>query len=284
MPTHRTPATLLAVSASLALATLAHGQALETPQLSPHARVEQRVGLTDFAVDYSSPAVKGRKIWGDLVPYDKPWRLGANSATKLIASKDFVFGGAPIKAGTYSLYAVPGKASWTVVLGANADVWGTEVADKDKVVAQATVKPTALPQPRERMILVFSDTTDGSTNLDLEWEKLRVRVPIEVDTKGQMSAAIEKSLSDLGRPAMVAARYLLDSGGDMDRALGYIDRAIAIQPTWMAHWVRSQILTKKGQKAEARAAAEKAQQLGAGDKTYEGFFKDQIAKAIAGMK
>jgi hypothetical protein len=268
---------LLAVAAS---AAVAHGQALETPQPSPHAKVEQRVGLTDIAIDYSSPGVKNRKIWGDLVPFDKPWRTGANSATKLIASKDFVFGGAAVKAGTYSLYTVPGKASWTVILGANADVWGTEVADKDKVVAQTTVKPSALAQPRERMLFLFSDTTDAGTNLDLEWEKVRVRVPITVDTKNQMNAAIETSLANVGRPHLAAARYLLDSGGDLDRALGYVDRSIAINPTWNAHWVRSQILAKQGKKADARAAAEKARDMGAGDKNYESFFKDQILKAI----
>src|SRR5262249_54123617 len=114
---------------------------IETPLPSPHARVEQRIGLTDVAVVYSSPGVKNRKIWGELVPFDKPWRAGANEATKLIVSRDFTFGGTAVKAGTYALYAVPGKTTWNVILGANADVWGTEVADPSKVVAQATVKP-----------------------------------------------------------------------------------------------------------------------------------------------
>src|SRR5215470_4023584 len=188
------------IALSLLLASGAARAQIETPAPSPHAKVEQRVGLTDVTVDYSSPAVKSRKIWGDLVPFDKPWRTGANSATKLIVSKDFTFGGSAVKAGTYSLYTVPGKTSWTVFLGSNADVWGTEVADKEKVVAQTTVKPTALAQPRERMIFAFSDTTEAGTNLDLEWEKLRVRVPITVDTKAQVTASIEKTLADSWRP------------------------------------------------------------------------------------
>src|SRR5215470_625045 len=191
---------LVSLCSTVALTSLAHGQGIETPAPSPHAKVEQRVGLTDVTVDYSSPAVKSRKIWGDLVPFHNPWRTGANSATKLIVSKDFTFGGSPVKAGTYSLYTVPGKTSWTVFLGSNADVWGTEVADKEKVVAQTTVKPTALAQPRERMIFAFSDTTEAGTNLDLEWEKLRVRVPITVDTKAQVTASIEKTLADSWRP------------------------------------------------------------------------------------
>jgi hypothetical protein len=265
--------------AALCLTAVAHGQAIETPQPSPHAKVEQRIGLTDVTVDYSSPAVKGRKVWGELVPFDQPWRTGANSATKLTVTRDFTFAGQPVKAGTYALYTVPGRSSWTVVLGTNADVWGTEVADKEKVVAQATVRPTVVAQPRERMIFVFSDATDAGANLDLEWERLRVRIPIAVDTKGQMMAQIEKVLGESWRPYQTAARYLYDSGGDLERATSYIDKSIAIQSTWSNNWWRSQILAKRGMKAEAREAAQEAQRLGAGDQTYEKFFKDQISKA-----
>jgi hypothetical protein len=265
---------------TLAIASVSYGQALETPQPSPHARVEQRVGLTDVAVDYSSPTVKGRKIWGELVPFDKPWRMGANSATKLIVSKDFSFGGNAVKAGTYSLYAVPGKASWTIVIGANADVWGTEVADKEKVVAQMTVKPTAMTASRERMAFIFSDTSDDGTNLDLEWEKVRVRIPLKVDTKAQVNAAMEAALANAWRPHFQAARYLLDAG-DLDRALTNIQKSIAIQPTWWNNWIESQIYAKKGNKAEAAAAAQKAAQLGPGDKVYESYFKADIEKAAA---
>ncbi len=268
---------LVSLCSTVALTSSVHGQGIETPAPSPHAKVEQRVGLTDITVDYSSPAVKSRKIWGDLVPFDKPWRTGANSATKLIVSKDFTFGGSPVKAGTYSLYTVPGKTSWTVFLGSNADVWGTEVADKDKVVAQTTVKPSALAQPRERMIFTFSDTTDVGTNLDLEWEKLRVRVPIGVDTKAQVAASIEKTLGDSWRPYQTAARYTMESGGDLDKALSYIDKSIEIHPAWSNNWIRAQILSKKGMKPEARAAAQQAQKLGAGDQGYEAN-KAEVAK------
>jgi hypothetical protein len=128
------------------------------------------------------------------------------------------------------------------------------------------------------MAFVFSDTTEGSTNLDLEWEKVRVRVPIKVDTKAQMNAAMEKSLGDAWRPHFAAARWLLDAG-ELDKALGYIQKSIAIQPTWWNNWILSQIQMKKGNKAEAKAAAAAAAQLGPGDKVYENFFKADIEKA-----
>src|SRR5687768_12523971 len=169
-PAHR----LLTAALTLAVAAPAAAQNLETPAPSPRARVEQRVGVTDFKLEYSSPAVKKRKIWGDLVPYDKVWRLGANAATKLEVSRDFTFGDKSVKAGTYSVYAIPGKTTWTLVLNSSTTGNPTE-PDAKTDVARITVKPMVLPAPRERMTFVFSDTTEDSTNLDLEWEKLRVR-------------------------------------------------------------------------------------------------------------
>jgi hypothetical protein len=157
-----------AVVVAQAGAATAHAQALEVPAPSPKARVEQRVGLTDFSLEYSSPAVKGRKIWGDLVPYDKLWRTGANAATKLTVSRDFTFGGKPVKAGAYALYTIPGKTSWTVILNTNANAGGTNGYDEKNDVARVTVKPTAAPM-RERLTFIFSDASDDGVHLDLEW-------------------------------------------------------------------------------------------------------------------
>jgi hypothetical protein len=110
----------------------------ELPQPSPKARVEQRVGLTDFAVDYSSPGVKGRKIWGGLVPYDELWRTGANAPTTLKASRDFTFGGTAVPAGTYSLFTIPGKKSWIVILNTNLAVAATRGYDEKNDVARVS--------------------------------------------------------------------------------------------------------------------------------------------------
>lgn len=265
-------------SASLAMAQAAP----ELPQPSVKAKVEQRVGVTDFAVDYSSPGVKGREIWGALVPYDQLWRSGANAATKLTASRDFSFGGVAVPAGSYSLFTIPTKSTWTVILNKNATA-ATRDYDEKLDVARVTVKPDSSPA-RERLTYLFSDTTDDSTRLDLEWEKLRVSVPIKVDTRAQAQANIDKALDDAWRPHFASARWLLDSGGDLKQALAYIDTSIAIKPTWWNNWVRAQILAKQGQNAEAVTAAEQAQALGKGDQIFEGFFKADVAKAIAAWK
>ena len=263
-------------------ATLAAAPALaqELSQPSPHARVEQRVGVTDFVVDYSSPGVKGRPIWGALVPYDQPWRSGANASTKLIVSTDFTFGGKPVPAGTYALYTIPGKASWTVMLASNPE---SNQFDPKKEVVRVTTKAEATGA-RERLTYIFSDTSDEGVRLDLEWEKLRISVPLKVDTKALVAKNISKALEDSWRPHFTSARWLLDNGGDLTQALGYIDTSIAIKPTWWNSWVRAQILGKQGKKADAVAAAAKAQELGKGDGVYEGFFKEQVAKSIADWK
>ncbi len=255
----------------------------ELPQPSPKARIEQRVGLTDFAVDYSSPGVKGRKIWGGLVPYDQLWRTGANAATTLKASRDFTFGGTAVPAGTYSVFTIPGKETWTVILNTNTKVAATQGYEQKDDVARVSVKPESAPL-RERLAFQFSDTTDDTTRLDLDWEKLRVSVPITVGTAAQARANIDKALDDAWRPHFASARWLLDNNGDLTQALGYIDTSIAIKSTWWNNWVKAQILAKQGHTADAVAAAEQAQVLGSGDQVYEGFFKGEVAKAMAEWK
>ena len=273
-------ASLLTASARVTTSAQA---ALELPQPSPKARVEQRVGLTDFAVDYSSPSVKGRKIWGELVPFDRPWRTGANAATKLTASRDFVFAGKPVPAGSYALYTIPGKTSWTVVLNSSTDAWGNDGFDAKKDLLRVTLKPEAI-HGRERLTFLFSATTDSNARLELEWEKVRIAIPIQVDTKTQALANLEKAVDDAWRPHFAAARYLLDNGGDLDKALGYVQQSIAIKSTWWNNWIQAQLLAKKGRTAEAVAAADKTLQLGAADKTFESFFKPEVDKSLAGWK
>ena len=120
--------------------------------------------------------------------------------------------------------------------------------------------------------------------LDLEWAGLRVSVPVKVDTAAHVKAAMDKTLGEAWRPHYTAGRYLLESGGDLDQALKYFDTSIGIQPTWWSHWFKAQALAKKGRAADAVAAAEKAQQLGAGDNIFQQFFKEDVQKAIDGWK
>ncbi|WP_373045418.1 DUF2911 domain-containing protein [Vulgatibacter sp.] len=271
---------LAAAAVSLPTAP-AEAQGVELPQPSPKARVEQQVGVTQFVVDYASPGVKGRKIWGELVPFGQVWRTGANGATNLTASRDFTFGGKKVPAGTYSLFTIPGEKSWTVVLNSNPKTWGAYGYDEKLDVARVEVQPAAAASPRERLTFLFSDTTDHGTRLDIEWEKLRVSVPVGVDTDTHVAANIEGAVREAWRPHFDSARWLLEHDGDLKKAAQFIDTSIAIQPTWWNHWVKAQIQAKGGKRSDAVKTAKAAQKLGKGDRVYEGFFVKQVSAAIA---
>ena len=265
------------------MSQIASAQAvIETPAPSPKARVEQRVGITDVSIDYSSPGVKGRKIWGDVVPYDKLWRAGANAPTKLTVSRDFTFGTTAVKAGSYSLFVTPGKKTWTVAL--NTDLTATQDSHDDKNdVAKISITPAALPALRERLAYVFSDTQDDKANLDLEWERVRIRMSIAIDTKAAVTAGIEKAIAAAWQPHATAANYYFNAG-DLGKALTLIDKSIAIESNWRNEWLRAQIQGKKGSKAEAVASATRALGLGKGDTNFEQNVQPNIVKALAGWK
>jgi hypothetical protein len=266
----------------LSRAAAAQSAAIETPAPSPRARVEQRVGITDVSIDYSSPGVKGRKIWGEVVPYDKVWRAGANAPTKLTVTRDFAFGGTAVKAGSYAVFVTPGKKAWTVAL--NTDLAATQDSHDDKNdVARVAVTPAALPAVRERLIYLFSDTQDDRTHLDLEWERVRIRVALTIDTKAAVTAGIEKALAAAWQPHATAASYYMNAG-DLTRAAALIDKSIAIESNWRNEWLRAQIQGKKGNKAEAAASANRALALGKGDANFEQNVQPGIVKALAGWK
>jgi hypothetical protein len=255
---------------------------IETPAPSPKARIEQRVGVTDVSIDYSSPGVKGRKIWGEVVPYDKVWRAGANAPTKLTVSRDFTFGSTAVKAGSYSVFVTPGKKTWTVAL--NTDLTATQDSHDDKNdVAKVTVTPAALPALRERLVYLISDTQDDRANLDLEWERVRIRVAIAIDTKAAVNASIEKAIAAAWQPHAQAANYYFNAG-DLVKAAALIDKSISIESNWRNEWLRAQIQGKKGNKVEATASANRALALGKGDANFEQNVQPNIVNALAGWK
>jgi hypothetical protein len=173
-----TPAPAPAPKAAPAAAPAGAPKVLK-PAPSPSATASAQVGTAEVSITYSSPGVKKRKIWGELVPYDKPWRTGANASTKLTLTKDMTIGGKMVPAGTYNLLTIPGKKTWTVIINKDATIGGNMDKYSEAMdVARVTVTPKTIPM-RERMTFIFSDVTDDSVNLDLEWEKVRVSIPIK---------------------------------------------------------------------------------------------------------
>ncbi|MCE9672056.1 DUF2911 domain-containing protein [Myxococcus stipitatus] len=270
------------LSALVALVATPAAAQLELPAASPAAKVTQEVGVTEISLEYSSPAVKGRKVWGDLVPWDKPWRTGANAATKITFSHDVTFGGKAVPAGTYSIVTLPSQKGWKVMLNKELGLWATPAPyTPANDVATVTGTTSAIPA-RERLAFVFSNTTDDSTSLDLEWEKLKVSVPIKVDTAALAKANIEKAVEGSWRVNANAARYVADTLKDYPTALKYADASVAIQPTWFNQWIRADILARSGNYAEARKAAQAAWDLGEKDPGF--FFRNQVSKALADWK
>jgi hypothetical protein len=271
----------LTLAGSLALTASAARADLELPRPSPGAKISQEVGLTQITVDYSCPGVKGRKIWGELVPYDKLWRTGANAATKITFSKDVTFVDKPVPAGSYALFTIPARnGEWTVVLNKNADQPGIGreyKADQDLL----RVKVRAQPAPfRERLAFVFSNFDEDKASLDIEWEKLRVTIPIKVGTAQQAVANINKELDNAWRPFANAARYMLEIKKDYDAGLKYADQSVALKQDWFNLWIRASLLAAKGNYKDARVEAQKSYDLG--EKAGAGFFLEaEVKKALA---
>jgi len=267
---------------SVGMEGAALAQQLELPRPSPLAKVSQAVGLTDVSVEYSSPAIKGRKVFGTLVPLGQLWRTGANSATKLTFSKDVTIDGKPVPAGSYALFSIPGKDTWTLILNKNPNQGGTGQYKQDLDLLRFTVKPEPAGQ-RERLTFVFSDTTETSTRLDLEWEKLRVSFVIKANTDAQVDAGIKALEDSSWRPYNNAARYLLESKKDPERAMQLIDRSLSLREEWLNVWTKAQLLAQKGKSQDACPLAQKAKQLG--EKNPDGFFfADEVKKSIVDWK
>lgn len=274
----------LALSAIIGLAilaapTTASAADLQLPAPSPLARVMQTVGVTEITVEYSSPGVKGRKIFGKLVPNDELWRTGANSATKITFSKDVSIDGKPVPAGTYSIFTIPGKRSWTLILNKNADQGGTRKYDESLDQVRVTVKPSRLRAARERLTFVFSNTVDTGTRLDLEWDKTGVSLDIKVDTDALATAGIAKAQKSASRELASSARYMKKKK-DLPVALKLIDASLAVQTDFYNSFIKARILNDMGDEAGAKKMAQQAWDLG--EKAEYFFWKDQVAKALKG--
>jgi DUF2911 family protein len=237
---------------------------LTLPRVSQKASVTQTVGLTDVTIMYNRPGVKGRVIWGGLVPYDKVWRTGANEATTITLSQAVKINGQPLPAGTYSFHTIPGKTSWTLIFNKTAEQWGSYDYDASKDALRIQVTPVTGPN-QEWMAFSFSDvSTDGAT-VELAWEKLRVPFKIEADTRTQAMASIDKALSgevkDWEDPYS-AASYAFNANLGNANAMKWIDQSISLKETYWNLRLKAAILEKDGKRKEAIALGEKAIEVG----------------------
>ena len=270
---------LLAVFALAPCSALAQ---LQLPRPSPAGKVSQTVGLTEISVEYSSPAVKGRKVWGALVPYAEVWRTGANQTTKITFSKDVTIGSTSVPAGSYAFFAIPTANEWTLILNKDFNQGGSANYKQELDVVRVQVQPKAILQ-RERLAYVVSDFTDDSASVDLEWEKVRVSLPVKLGTQAQSLANIKAMTEGAWGPYNTAARYMLESTRDFDAGLQLVDKSLAVKEHWYNLWTKAQLLAAKGKYKEAMTYAQKAKQLG--EKSPQGFpMADDVNKALKAWK
>ena len=235
---------------------------VKTPQPSPKSVLNQVVGLTDVTVEYSRPSAKGRVIFGDLVPFGKVWRTGANSNTTVSFSDDVVINGAILKKGKYALYTTPKADMWEVIFYATTDNWGNpENWDEKKVVVQTNVEPIVLGNNVETFTIGINNLTNDSATLDIAWEKTMVSVKFDVPTQKTAIASIEKALAGpTAGDYFSSGQYLLQSNGDLNKALEYLNKAIAMTkqgadvPFWYLRQ-KSLVQAKQGDKVGAIATA-----------------------------
>jgi hypothetical protein len=254
---------LLSTAAALVLAAAPLAAQFEAPAPSPKAGVTQRVGVTDFSVSYSRPGVKGRVIWGGLVPYDKPWRTGANRATTLTFSDEIEIEGKKLAAGTYSIVTIPGKESWTVAFNRDLDLWFKTEYDERKDALRVAVTPVAFPESVETFTIVFRNVTSDGAELSFVWEKLRVPVRIKVDTKtlvlAKGRAAVAGAKADDWETPLGVGRYFFNEKlGEPGEAMRMVQKSVAAKKGYSNTGLMARILAAEGKTAEAIKAGEEA--------------------------
>lgn len=239
------------LSSLLCFSMFAQGQ-VQTPKASPLGKVEQRVGLTDISITYSRPAMNGRKIFGELLPYGELWRLGANENTKITNSDNLIFGSDTLKAGTYALFAKPNTDSWEIIFYTESTNWGLpEKWDETKVALRKKVKVSKFPFPKENLTISIEDLEFNSGSIVIAWEIYQVSVPFTLNTREKVLASIEKTLSSSTVTANdyhAAASYYFTENIDLKKALLWSEKAVAMKGV-SAYWMtrlKSQLQAANG--------------------------------------
>ncbi|HZW78059.1 MAG TPA: DUF2911 domain-containing protein [Flavobacteriaceae bacterium] len=255
---------LILAALALALHTTFYAQ-ISTPQPSPSQRMEQRVGLTDITIDYSRPSTKGRPIFGNLVPFDKLWRTGANNNTTIKFSYDVEIGGKTLKAGTYSIFSKPALSSWDIYFYNDTNNWGLpEKWDESKVAVSVNVPTTHLSREVETFTISIDNITNDSANLGISWSKTYVAVPIKFKTDEVVSAGIQRAMNGpSAEDYYLASVYYFESNKDIQQAKEWIDKAMQLSknPKYWQLRQKSLIYMKAGDKKGAIEAARQSLEL-----------------------
>lgn len=287
------PKTLFSAAAFLIMAAVtasAQNSDVKFPASSPECTLKQRVGLTDFEIVYSRPGIKGRAIYGGLVPYGEVWRTGANNATKITFNTPVKFEGSEVPAGTYALFTIPGESEWTIIINKGAQQWGAFQYDQKLDVVRVKAAPIRLGQHIETLAIEFNRIKDDSALLEIVWDDVVVPIHVNVDIGLPIDAAtktvprIEEAIAAPGgqKPWSLyyqAAMFYYDHDLDIQKAKTWVDAAIPLHEAHYVVYLKAKILQRMGDKAGALEAAKHSKELAikANDKGYVRLNDDLIA-------
>ncbi|MBK9632487.1 MAG: DUF2911 domain-containing protein [Saprospiraceae bacterium] len=243
-----------------------------TPSPSPLAKIEQKFGIGMITLEYSRPSMKNRVVFGDLVPFGKMWRTGANKATKITFSDDVTVEGKALPKGSYAVYSIPGEASWDIIFYSDWDQPGLpRNYDMTKEVLKVSAIPELLTTTIETFTMDFNDIKNDATNLVITWENTSVAIKIKTDLDTKVLQSIDKVLAGPSpNDYYTAARYYFDSGKDLNVALGWIQKSNSADPQFWKLRTESLILARLERRDEAILVAKRSLELAtaAGNEDY----------------
>ncbi len=256
---------------------------IRMPAPSPTQTIKQDFGLSAIELTYSRPGVKGRKIFGELVPYGQMWRTGANGATRIKFGDDVTIGGQDVKAGEYALYTIPNQAEWEVILNKGIDNGGLAGYKPEDDIIRFKVKPASIPTPVETFTMEFGEVKPASTELQLKWENTAVNIPITTALDSKVMAQINDVMNKDNKPYYQSALYYAENGKDLKQAVTWFDKAIEQNPKgyWIYHQ-KANALVKMGKKDEAKMAAQKSMDVARQEKNDD--YVRLNEKLIASLK
>ena len=241
---------------------------INTPRVSPASEVEQMVGLTEIEIEYSRPSMRGREVFGNLVPFGKVWRTGADNSTKISFDTDVIISGKTIQSGTYSIFSIPNKQSWEIIFYSDVELWGVPRDwSENKIVFSSMfdVKKLKKSNTVETFTISFNDLTNNDVNMSISWENTSVDIKIEVPTRSMVESDINKVLSDNPKPSdyYAAAVFYRQENINLDKALEWMNKAIEMNesPRFWQYRQQSLIMAANDKFADAVDAAKKSLNL-----------------------
>lgn len=275
----------LIIAACFSLCAWALEAQMEMPAPSPAAEIEQTVGLTDIEIEYSRPSMKGRVIFGDLVPYGEMWRTGANKSTQIEFSTDVTINNQPLPKGKYALYTVPGEQNWDVMFYKDLSFWGTpgDKFDEEMVALKTTVPAISLKSAVETFTIDIQNLRDGSADIHIKWANTAISLPLTVGTDDAVMASIDKAMAGPSwRDYYQAGRYYVENGKDAKQALEWMEMATAGEggeKFWVVRWLaHAQAANNMKAKAIETAMKQKELATAAGNMQYVKFAEQAIAE------